>query len=327
MESLLQEKIMIAGANGMVGSAIYRAFCELNISSFKKEILIPSSKELDLSNYKIVDEWFSNNRPNIVILAAAKVGGIYANTKYPADFLLENLKIQTNLIEISHKYKVRKLLFLGSSYVYPKHAKQPIIEEELLEGKLEITSEYYSIAKIAGIKLCESLKLQYGLNAICLIPPNLFGPRDNYHPKNSHVLPSLIKKFSDAKEKNSDSVTCWGTGHQLREFMFVDDLADACIYALENWDLNKQNAPKDKFGNSLSWLNVGSDIEISIKDLSNKIAELIGFKGKIIWDENMPNGNLRKKLNSKRFHSLGWKPKTTLDEGLLKTIYDYKKNY
>ena len=173
-----------------------------NISS-SKEILIPSSKELDLSNYKIVDEWFSNNRPNIVILAAAKVGGIYANTKYPADFLLENLKIQTNLIEISHKYKVRKLLFLGSSCVYPKHAKQPIIEEELLEGKLEITSEYYSIAKIAGIKLCESLKLQYGLNAICLIPPNLFGPRDNYHPKNSHVLPSLIKFLM--QKKNSDS--------------------------------------------------------------------------------------------------------------------------
>tara|TARA_B100000886_G_C20400376_1_gene482287 strand:+ start:20 stop:1003 length:984 start_codon:yes stop_codon:yes gene_type:complete len=327
MESLVEEKIMIAGANGMVGNAIYRAFCELNIISFQKKILIPSRKELDLSNYKIVDEWFSNYKPNIVILAAAKVGGIYANNNYPADFLLENLKIQTNLIEISHKYKVKKLLFLGSSCVYPKHAKQPIIEEELLEGKLEVTSEYYSIAKIAGIKLCESLKLQYGLNAICLIPPNLFGPRDNYHPKNSHVLPSLIKKFSDAKEKNSDSVTCWGTGHQLREFMFVDDLADACLYALENWDLNKKNAPKDKFGNSLSWLNVGSDIEISIKDLSNKIAELIGFKGKINWDENMPNGNLRKKLNSKRFQSLGWKPKTTLDEGLLKTINDFRKNY
>lgn len=327
MESLVEEKIMIAGANGMVGNAIYRAFCELNIISFQKKILIPNRKELDLSNYKIVDEWFSNHKPNIVILAAAKVGGIYANNNYPADFLLENLKIQTNLIEISHKYKVKKLLFLGSSCVYPKHAKQPIIEEELLEGKLEVTSEYYSIAKIAGIKLCESLKLQYGLNAICLIPPNLFGPRDNYHPKNSHVLPSLIKKFSDAKEKNSDSVTCWGTGNQLREFMFVDDLADACLYALENWDLNKKNAPKDKFGNSLSWLNVGSDIEISIKDLSNKIAELIGFKGKIIWDENMPNGNLRKKLNSKRFQSLGWKPKTTLDEGLLKTINDFRKNY
>ena len=328
MTSSQTERILIAGANGMVGNSIYRSFLkrEKNSVSKKKELLCPSRNDLDFTNYNLVENWFRRFRPNVVIIAAGKVGGIYANKTYPADFLLNNLKIQTNLIEISRKYNVKKLLFLGSSTVYPKFAKQPMVEEELLNGYLESTSEFYSISKIAGIKLCESFRIQHCFNAICLIPPNLFGPKDNYHPQNSHVLPALIRKFVEAKENNLDSVTCWGTGDQLREFLYVDDLADACLFALDKWDYNLNTAPKDKFGNKLSWLNVGSDIEISIRDLTNKISNMIDYKGKIIWDDKMPNGNQRKKLNSKRFNALGWKAKTSLDKGLELTIEDFKKN-
>tara|TARA_B100000242_G_C43043542_1_gene486956 strand:+ start:418 stop:1434 length:1017 start_codon:yes stop_codon:yes gene_type:complete len=319
-------KVLIAGSSGMVGSAIYRAFLKK-----KKEdkyngttFFIPTKNQLDLSVYFKVEEWFKIHKPDVVIIAAAKVGGILANKNYPAQFLLENLKIQTNLIEISKLYGVKKLLFLGSSCIYPKFATQPITEEALLSGSLEKTNEFYALAKIAGIKLCEALNIQYGFNSICLMPANLYGPGDNYNELNSHVLPALIKKFSDALEKNSKSVTCWGTGNPLREFLFVDDLAEACLFVLDNWDPNHKNAPKDKFGNPLYLLNVGSKYEISIKDLAKKISDFLGFKGEIIWDKSKPDGTPRKKLDTKKLKKLGWVASTSLNKGINLTIASYR---
>tara|TARA_B100001057_G_scaffold425050_1_gene448200 strand:+ start:1640 stop:2656 length:1017 start_codon:yes stop_codon:yes gene_type:complete len=323
----INQKILIAGSSGMVGSAIYRAFLKKEKEGqYKKTIFFtPTRKELDFSVYSQVEEWFKIYKPQVVIIAAAKVGGIYANKNYPTEFILENLKIQTNLIEVSKLYEVKKLLFLGSSCIYPKFASQPITEEALLTNSLEETNEFYALAKIAGIKLCQALNTQYGFNSICLMPTNLYGPGDNYHPLNSHVLPALIKKICDAVEINSQKITCWGTGNPLREFLYVDDLAEACLFVLENWNPHDIDAPKDKYGSPLYLLNVGSEYEISIKNLAIKISEALGYKGEILWDKSKPDGTPRKKLDISKLKKLGWEASTNLDEGITKTIKAYKR--
>ena len=328
MNNLIKhKKIMIAGATGMVGNAIKRAYLISRKHNIKiNEILTPTRRELNLLNYEEVQNWFKKNKPDIVIHAAARVGGILANENNPADFILDNLKIQTNLIEISNNFKVDKFLFLGSSCIYPKFAIQPINEYELLSGNLEKTNQYYAIAKIAGIKLCEALALQKGFNAICLMPTNLYGPGDNYHKLNSHVLPSLIRKFSEAKDKNMKNVICWGDGTPLREFLYVDDLAEACIFAIENLNLNSKNFPKDRNGKPLFWINVGSNQEISIKNLAIMIAKLVGFEGSISWNEKMPNGTPRKKLDTSILDKLGWQSKTNLEEGIKLTLKAYNED-
>ena len=316
------ERIFIAGSNGMVGSSIRRVLSKNPSNKTNKcsNLLTPSRLELDLLDSISVKKWFKKEKPNIVILAAAKVGGIHANSKYPTEFLLENLKIQTNILEAALTEGVRRLLFLGSSCIYPKYASQPIKEEELLNGYLEKTNESYALAKITGIKLCEALRKQYNFDAISLMPTNLYGPNDNYHPLNSHVVPSLIRKFSIAKRDNLSSVTCWGSGLVCRELMHVDDLAEAAIFCLENWFPSEIDAPKDNSGNPLNYLNVGTGKDISIKELAKKIADIVKFDGKIIWDKNMPDGTPRKVLDISRLKELGWKSKIDLNSGLTNTI-------
>ena len=323
----INEKIFIAGARGMVGSSIKRILLKrLSNSKNSSNILCPNRKELDLLNYENVQKWFKENKPSIVIIAAAKVGGILANSTMPYEFLLENLKIQNNIIENSWKTGVKKILFLGSSCIYPKFSQQPIKEEYLLGSKLEETNQWYAIAKITGIKLCESLVNQYSFDAISLMPSNLYGIGDNYNLSTSHVLPAFINRFQHAKDNNLRQVTCWGTGNALREFLFVDDLAEACIYSLEKWSALDENAPVDKDNKKLNWLNVGSGEEISIKKLAEKIATLVGYQGEINWDTSKPDGTPRKILDSSRLNNLGWMPKTNLSEGLKITIAEYKKN-
>ena len=317
----VENKVVIFGANGMVGSAICRL---LKKRGFRK-IYTPSRMELNLTNQSAVRNWFKNNSPDIVLIGAAKVGGIFANSNYPADFILENLAIQTNIIQTAWENNVKKLLFLGSSCIYPKNANQPINEEELLKGELEETNQWYAIAKIAGIKLCESLNIQYQFNSISLMPTNLYGTGDNYHPQNSHVLASFIRRFYEAKLNNDDVVYCWGTGNPLREFMHVDDLAEACLFALENWEISNESSPKDINGDPLHYLNVGTGKDISIKELANLIAHLVDFKGKIKWDLSRPDGTLKKQLDISRIRNLGWEPKISLLDGLKKTIDEYSK--
>ncbi len=324
---ILKEKIFIAGSSGMVGSAIKRAYLKIGFHKdyLLKNLLTPTHSELDLTNYEIVDKWFQINKPTIVIIAAAKVGGIYANQNQPADFILDNLKIQTNIIELSWKYNIKTLLFLGSSCIYPKFSPQPIKEEYLMTDQLEQTNEFYALAKIAGIKLCQALNQQHKFNSICLMPTNLFGPGDNYHSLNSHVIPGLIKRFHDAKKSNSKYIKCWGSGTPLREFLYVDDLADACLFILDKWNSSKGRVPKDKKGKEIYWLNVGSPFEISIKDLAKKIAEEIGFEGEILWDKDMPDGTPRKKLDTSKINALGWEAKTNLEEGIRLTLSHFEK--
>ena len=328
MNSLINhnETIFIAGGHGMVGNAIYKhlLYSGYGKKSLGGKILRPTRKDLDLTNYKSLEEWFNVNKPTVVIISAAKVGGILANKKFPFEFLLDNLKIATNLIELSKINNVKRLLFLGNSCIYPKFANQPIKEEALLTKYLEPTNQYYAIAKIAGVKLCEAMRNQYNFDAICLMPTNLYGPNDNYHPTNSHVIPSLIRKFVSAKEKNIDSVICWGSGSPLREFLYVDDLAEACTFALESWNPNLNNENKNNYDNNSCWINVGSDNEISIKDLAQLISEIVGFKGEILWDKSKPDGTPRKKLDTSRFNELGWFSKTKLKKGLKDTIEAYK---
>jgi len=316
------DKIFIAGSSGMVGSAIKRKLLNFKLREKKDslKILTPTKNELNLLNSNSVKNFFVREKPTIVILAAAKVGGIYANSRYPADFLIENLKIQTNVIESAWSNNAKKFLFLGSSCIYPKHANQPIREESLLKNELESTNEPYAIAKIAGLKLCETLRAQYSFDAISLMPTNLYGPNDNYHPLNSHVVAALIRKFIIAKKYNLSSVTCWGSGSVYREFMHVDDLADAVIFCLENWNPSDKKAPKDSFGKSLNHLNVGTGKDIKIIDLAKIIADLIKYDGEILWDTSKPDGTPKKQLDVSRINNLGWYSKIDLESGLRDTV-------
>tara|TARA_Y100000589_G_scaffold330968_1_gene382424 strand:+ start:3334 stop:4332 length:999 start_codon:yes stop_codon:yes gene_type:complete len=316
-----QDKIFIAGGTGMVGSAIIRKLKYLGF----KNIIFPTRLELDLKDSNLVFNWFKKNKPDIVILAAAKVGGIFANNTYPVNFLLDNLKIQNNVIESAWKTNTRRLLFLGSSCIYPKNSNQPIKEDELLKSSLEKTNEWYAIAKISGIKLCQALRKQYGFDAISLMPTNLYGQGDNYHPSNSHVLPALLNRFHLHKIDKKDYIECWGSGNPRREFMHVDDLADASIFALEKWDPNKNDAPLDESGKPLTWLNVGTGIDLSIKELAEMISDITSFKGEIIWNIEKPDGTFQKLLDVSNLNNLGWDSKISLKNGIKITYEHYKK--
>lgn len=306
------DRIAIFGARGMAGSAISRA---LERRGYLNQ-LIPSRAALDLLDPIAVQQWFSEHKPTVVVLAAAKVGGINANNSYPADFLLDNLKIQTHVIETAWGSGIRRLLFLGSSCIYPKFAKQPIEEDELLKGPLEPTNEWYAIAKIAGIKLCEALRKQHGFDAITLMPTNLYGPGDNYHPENSHVMPALIRRFHEAAEANAPNVTCWGTGTPLREFLHVDDLGEACVFTLERWQPGAEDPP---------FLNVGTGIDLTIRSLAESVAEATGYQGTILWDTNKPDGTPKKQLDVSRLVALGWSAKISLAMGLSSTVAEFRK--
>jgi len=306
-----ENKIFIAGHNGMVGSAIAKNL--KNNGYFN--LLTAKRTDLDLTDQLSVKKWYGINKPDVVVIAAAKVGGIIANSTLPTQFLLDNLKIQNNLIEGAWRHDVDRLLFLGSSCIYPKFASQPIKEESLLSDYLESTNQWYAIAKIAGIKLCEALNIQYGFDAISLMPTNLYGPGDYYHPEKSHVIPALISKFDRAAENNFESVVCWGSGSPLREFLYVDDLADACKFVLENWKPNKEE---------IKYLNVGTGNDIKIKKIAEKIAEKCGFKGEILWDASKPDGTPKKQLDISKITSMGWEPKTSFDQGLDLTISNYR---
>ena len=313
-----KDKFFVAGSKGMVGSAIKRVLIKRGYSN----LLCPSRKDLNLLDFQKVENWFKENNPDIVILAAAKVGGIYANKSYTGDFILENLKIQTNIIENAWKYKVKRFLFLGSSCIYPKLASQPLKEEYLLTGPLENTNESYAIAKIAGIKLCAALKIQYGFDAISLMPTNLYGPGDNYHTLNSHVLPAMIRKFYEARIGKLEKVNLWGTGLPKREFLYVDDLAEASAFVLENISTeNNLLYDKKKIFNGV--LNVGIGLDISIKELANLIASIVGYTGQIIWDESKPDGTPRKLLDVSKLNYLGWEAKTSLKDGIKLTLDNY----
>ena len=319
-----KDKIYVAGSNGMVGSAICRILNKKGYKTTKNNLFAPSRHELDLTNLNSVEKWFENHNPEIVIIAAAKVGGIMANKTMPVDFLLKNLKIQNNLIETSWKYGVKRLVFLGSSCIYPKFSIQPIKENYLLSNNLEETNQWYAIAKIAGLKLCQALKNQYRFDAISLMPSNLYGPKDNYDPFHSHVMAALIRKFYEAKIKNKKEVVCWGSGKPLREFLYVDDLAEACFFLLENWSPNINNSPLDEDGSPLNWINVGCNFEISIKDLAIKISHIMNYEGRILWDSDKPDGTIRKKLDTSCIQKLGWEAKTNLDKGIRSTIDCYR---
>ena len=312
------DRIYVAGHRGMAGSAICRALLRSGYGDPGQggALLSATREELDLLDPSAVAAWFAINKPTIVVLAAAKVGGIAANSAYPADFLLENLKIQTHVIESAWRSGVRRLLFLGSSCIYPKLAEQPIREEALLSGALEPTNEWYAIAKISGIKLCEALRAQHGFDAISLMPTNLYGPGDNYHPTNSHVLPALIRRFHEAAEANSPSVTCWGTGKPLREFLHGDDLGEACLFALEHWQPGSDQ---------LQFLNVGTGIDLSIRELAEAVAAATGFQGEICWDASKPDGTPKKQLDVSRLAALGWRARIPLSEGLASTVAEFRQ--
>lgn len=298
------DKIFVAGHRGLVGSAIVR---KLQSDGYNNLVLRTSS-ELDLRNQADVEKFFKTERPDYVVLAAAKVGGIVANNTYRADFIYENLMIESNVIHQSYANKVKKLLFLGSSCIYPKLAPQPLKEESLLSGFLEETNEPYAVAKIAGIKLCESYRLQYNCDFISAMPTNLYGANDNYDLKNSHVIPALIRKMHEAKESNSKTVEVWGTGTPLREFLHVDDLADACVYLLHNYS-------------DIGFVNIGVGEDLSIKDLALLIRDIVGFKGDIVFDTTKPDGTPRKLMDVSKMRKMGWAPKIDLRSGL-KRVYE-----
>jgi GDP-L-fucose synthase len=301
-------KIYIAGHKGMVGAAIYR---QLESEGYKN-LVVRSSSELDLRDQSHVKQFFEQVKPEYVFLAAAKVGGIVANNTYRADFLYDNLMIEANLIHSAWQQGVRKLLFLGSSCIYPKLAPQPMREQDLLTGPLETTNEPYAIAKIAGIKLCEAYRDQYGCNFIAAMPTNLYGPGDNYHLQNSHVIPAMIRKFHVAKIDSQQFVELWGTGNPLREFMYVDDLANACLFLMENY-------------NERDFINIGNGQELTIRQLAILIADTVGFEGEIRFNSEMPDGTPRKLMDSSRLTSLGWTAKTELREGLRLAYRDFLK--
>jgi len=316
---LENKKIFVAGHNGMVGSAIIRELEKRGPQSIIKR----SSAELDLTNQAAVVEFFQNEEIDYVILAAAKVGGIHANNTYPADFIYQNLMIEANVIHSAYLAGVDRLLFLGSSCIYPKHAQQPMQEDALLTGKLEETNEPYAIAKIAGIKLCESYNRQYGTDYRSVMPTNLYGPGDNFHPENSHVIPALIQRFHKAKFEEKESIVIWGTGIPKREFLYVDDMAYACLHVL---GLDKK-LYSDTTEPMLSHINVGSGIDISIANLSHLISDVVGYKGKIVFDANMPDGTPRKLLDVNRLKKLGVEYRKSLKDGLTDTYYWYLNNY
>lgn len=299
-------RIYVAGHRGMVGSAIVRSLQSQGYS----HLIYATSQELDLKNTKAVDDFFRKEKPEYVFDAAAKVGGIYANNTYPADFLYDNLMIQNNVIHAAFEYKVKKLLFLGSSCIYPKFAEQPIKEESLLSGYLEPTNEAYAIAKIAGIKLCQAYWKQHGCRFISAMPTNMYGYGDNYHPENSHVLPALLRRFHEAKEADKSEVAIWGSGKPLREFMFSDDLAEACVFLMQNYEQPEL-------------INVGTGEEVSILQLAHLIAETVGYQGKIVFDSSKPDGTPRKLMDSSKLHALGYRHRVTLKEGLQKTYQDF----
>jgi len=299
-------KIYVSGHRGMVGSAIVRELEKLGYN----QIITQTSKELDLRNQEAVDRFYSERKPDYVFVAAAKVGGIHANNVYRADFLYDNLMIQNNLIHGAYKSGVTKLMFLGSSCIYPKLAPQPLKEEYLLSGYLESTNEPYAIAKITGIKMCEAYRDQYGCNFISAMPTNLYGLNDNYHPENSHVLPALIRKFHEAKINQSEEVTIWGDGTPMREFLFADDLANALVYLMMNY-------------NEKQFVNVGFGSDITIKELAETVARVVGFEGNQVFDTSKPNGTPRKLMDSSRLFQTGWKPTVSLEEGISIAYQDF----
>ncbi|WP_294185974.1 GDP-L-fucose synthase [uncultured Sphingobacterium sp.] len=299
-------KIYVAGHRGMVGSAIHRKLIELGYSN----IVTRTSQELDLRNQQAVADFFKEERPDYVFLAAAKVGGIMANNTYRADFIYENIAIQNNVIKSSYDNNIKKLMFLGSSCIYPKMAPQPLKEDMLLTGTLEPTNEPYAIAKIAGIKMAEAFRDQYGCNYISVMPTNLYGINDNYHPQNSHVLPALIRRFHEAKANNLDEVVIWGTGTPLREFLFSDDLADACVFLMNHY-------------NEKQFVNIGIGEDISIKDLAEMVKDVIGYTGNITFDSSKPDGTPRKLMDVSKLHALGWKHRVNLREGIQLAYTDF----
>ena len=288
----------------MVGAAIVRALKAKGHENF----ILKTSEELDLRDAAKVDAFFEETKPQIIYLAAAKVGGILANASSPVDFLNDNLAITLNVISSAYKHRVEKLLFLGSSCIYPKHASQPISESELLTGALEPTNEPYAIAKIAGLKMCDAYRQQHGCNFISAMPTNLYGPGDNYHPQNSHVLPAFIRRFHEAKASRSSEVQCWGSGSPRREFPHVDDLADACIHLMEHY-------------NEAGWVNIGTGTDVSIKNLAEMVAEVVGFKGEIKWDKSKPDGTPRKLLDVSKMRNIGWSSSIELFDGI-NSVYD-----
>lgn len=303
------DKIYLAGHSGLVGSNIHRALQEAGFSN----IVTREFDELDLTKQADVEAFFEAEKPDHVILAAAKVGGIHANNTYPAEFVLVNLQIEVNVFATAQKFGVRRLLFLGSSCIYPKLAPQPIREEHLLTGELEPTNQPYAIAKIAGVEMTRSFRRQYGMDALALMPTNLYGPGDNFHPTNSHVLPGLMRRFHEAKESGADSVTIWGTGSPKREFLFVEDLADAVVFLLQRSEQELDEKTVERL------INVGVGEDISIKELAELIAEVVGYQGTLEFDASKPDGTPRKLLNVDRLNSLGWRAKTPLREGIEKT--------
>ncbi len=321
MANDLKQKIYIAGHRGMVGSAIMR---QLERQGYTN-LVYRTRQELDLTNQAAVTHFFETEKPDQVYLAAAKVGGIYANNSYPAQFIYENLMVQNNLIHQAFVSGVKKLLFLGSSCIYPKYASQPMAEDILLTGKLEPTNEPYAIAKIAGIKMCESYNRQYGkshgVDYRSVMPTNLYGPGDNYHPENSHVIPALIRRFHEAKINGKASVKIWGSGNPRREFLYVDDLAKACVFIMKlpKEDYNRETTEMQ------SYVNIGSRIDLTINELANVISRVIGYRGSIEFDKNMPDGPPRKLLDSSKINKLGWRAEWSLEEGLSKAYEEYCK--
>lgn len=297
-----ESRIYVAGHRGMVGSAIVR---RLRADGFTN-LVLRAHAELDLTDQAAADAFFASERPEYVFLAAAKVGGIHANDTYPADFLRDNLAIQTHVIHSAWTHGVRKLLFLGSSCIYPRDCPQPIKEEYLLNGPLEPTNQWYAIAKIAGIKLCQAYRRQHGFDAICAMPTNLYGPGDNYHPENSHVVPALIRRLQDAKQRGDAEVAIWGTGTPLREFLHVDDLADACLLLMQHYSDEQI-------------INVGSGEEVSIAQLARLVAEVVGYGGRLVFDASRPDGTPRKRLDASRIAATGWHPRIGLASGLRAT--------
>ncbi|MEE3046537.1 MAG: GDP-L-fucose synthase [Pseudomonadota bacterium] len=309
------KKVFVAGHNGMVGRAIA---CRLKLDA-QIELVTATRGELDLENQESVNRFFVRNSIDEIYLAAAKVGGIHANNTYPADFIYKNLLIEANVIGAAHQYDVQKLLFLGSSCIYPRAVAQPMREDALLTGVLEPTNEPYAIAKIAGIKLCESFNRQYGRDYRSVMPTNLYGPGDNYHPENSHVIPALLRRFHEAKVSRAQEVIVWGSGKPFREFLFVDDMAAACIHVMNLDDATY----KDKTEEMCSHINVGYGSDVTIRELAAEIAKTVGFDGKIVFDTSKPDGTMRKLMDSSRLFSTGWKPSVDLQSGLAIAYEDF----